>query len=165
MRKTIFILALFTVILSYSISKAELFLEDVELAEFEEEELAAKGGTTGKTSGAALKKDTTTDAGKTGETAGAATTKPATTTTATTKPATKKPDTTTTKAPTPTCTESKISKYVDDKAKKGAKKSSTWTVTVTRKCTGPTKGDSSVSVTSVTCPIAMKKEVGKEDVS
>jgi hypothetical protein len=37
MRKTIFALALFTVILSYSISKAELFLEDTELVEFEEE--------------------------------------------------------------------------------------------------------------------------------
>ena len=36
MRKTIFALALFTVILSYSISKAELFLEDTELVEYEE---------------------------------------------------------------------------------------------------------------------------------
>ena len=47
MRKTIFALALFTVILSFYVSKAELFLEDVELVEFEDEEL---GGTTTKTS-------------------------------------------------------------------------------------------------------------------
>ena len=39
MRKTIFALALFTVILSFYVSKAELFLEDVELVEFEDEEL------------------------------------------------------------------------------------------------------------------------------
>ena len=68
MRKTIFILALFTVILSYSISKAELFLEDVELVEFEEEEL----GGTGKT---ATKKTTE----KAGGTASKVTTKPAAT--------------------------------------------------------------------------------------
>ena len=47
MRKTIFALALFTVILSFYVSKAELFLEDVELVEFEDEEL---GDTTTKTS-------------------------------------------------------------------------------------------------------------------
>ncbi len=42
MRKTIFALALFTVILSFYVSKAELFLEDVELVEFEDEELITK---------------------------------------------------------------------------------------------------------------------------
>lgn len=55
MRKTIFLVALFTVILSYSVSKAELFLEDVELVEYEDEELAAAAGTTTKTSSSTSK--------------------------------------------------------------------------------------------------------------
>ena len=42
MRKTIFALALFTVILSYSVSNSKLFLHDTELMEFEEQELATK---------------------------------------------------------------------------------------------------------------------------
>ena len=42
MRKTIFALALFTVILSYSVSNSKLFLHDTELIEFEEQELATK---------------------------------------------------------------------------------------------------------------------------
>ena len=55
MRKTIFALALFTVILSFYVSKAELFLEDVELVEFEDEELI----TTKPSKGSDDKKDKT----------------------------------------------------------------------------------------------------------
>jgi len=91
MRKTIFALALFTVILSFYVSKAELFLEDVELVEFEDEEL---GGTTTKTStpkGSEKKAKTPTKTTKgTGKKA-TGTPKAGTTTTTTTKGTTKAP--------------------------------------------------------------------------
>ena len=61
MKKAIFALALFTVILSYSVSNSKLFLEDVELMEFEEEELTDPGTGTKKasTTGGAKKASTT----------------------------------------------------------------------------------------------------------
>ena len=85
MRKTIFALALFTVILSFYVSKAELFLEDVELVEFEDEEL---GGTTTKTStskGSEKKAKTPTKTTKGTTKAPAKTPKAGTTTTTPTK--------------------------------------------------------------------------------
>ncbi len=133
MGKTIFILALFTVILSYSISKAELFLEDVELAEFEEEEL----GGTGKT---ATKKTTE----KAGGTASKVTTKPAYI-----------DDETATAPAAPVCKVAIPTKKEMSTPKKGAK---TWTITVTAACTGPAKGETSDSVYSITCPVEMKED-------
>ena len=49
MRKTIFVLALFTVILSYSLSNSKPFLKETELEEYEDEELATTKGKTTKT--------------------------------------------------------------------------------------------------------------------
>ncbi len=64
MRKTIFVLALFTVILSYSLSHSKPFLKETELEEYEDEELATTKGKTTKTTKSKSKtkpnKDSTT---------------------------------------------------------------------------------------------------------